>query len=160
MFFAILFLVLLVVQVFFWIQLTEVGIHVLNPGAEGFLVTANPFAWILVFLLIGVCAFVIRFCFGLVNILATALIGSVIDLATGGASRKPRLTLHDSMSIAAVLVAIGWLIGSIFITAAIMGHFAVNPQLNGWLSDGSWLAHVLIYLGVFGLVCPREKSDS
>lgn len=150
---------LLIAQVFFLIQVTEVGIHTLNPGGLGFWVTENPFAWILVFLLLGVIAAVIRFVFTVVNLLATTVLAAVSSLFSRKDSRVWESNQWERFSIAYLVVWLTWVVASLYLTAGAMDYFAANPHLNAWLAEGDWLASILTYLGVFGLVCPKFSKD-
>lgn len=155
-FFIILAIVLFAVNIFWIVQLTEVGIHVLNPSGGGFMDTSNFFAWIVVFLLMSLISLAIRFVFSLLNIFLAYGFGSILQLF---ARRKTIYGYADRVEISAVLIWISWAVATFFFTAATMAFFSQNPQLNSWLAEGNWLAHVLAYLAIFGLVCPGKSRD-
>lgn len=148
--------ILVVIQIFFLIQLTEVGIHVLNPSAGGFMDTGNFFAWIVVFALMAILAAIVRFVFKWVNALGAMALGGILMVFSRRSSEDSYLT---RVSISSVLIWLFWLIACLYLTAGVLEHFALNPQLNSWLADGDWMAHLLVYFGIFGLVCPSSESE-
>lgn len=149
--------VLVPVQIFFQIQLTEVAIHVLNPGAKGFMVTANPFAWIIAFLLMVIIAAVARFLIRLLNDLVSIIVGLIVAIPFG---KRADDVIFPAVIVTGIIVLLGWIVAAFPLTGMLMGHFEANPQLNGWLADGSWLAYVLVYLGILGIVIPDNFSKN
>ena len=153
---------LLVVQFFFLIQLTEVAIHVLGPEPGGFMQTGNPFAWIVGFLMLALAAAAIKWLMKLLNGLAIGVLsGAYVSLTerSNSLSWSAGQKLFSATIRLRGLFALLWLIAAFPITGAVMGFFEHNPQLNGWLSEGSALAYVLVFFGIYGLVYPSQKSS-
>lgn len=144
-------LFLIIAQIFFLIQLTEAGIHLLNPSTTGFLITANPLAWILVFILMAMASGALRWIFKWANLLAATGLTALFETA--------RKDAYSSIRGALWTVRVFWIVATILLTGAAFDFFRANPQLNGWLSEAGILAHVLVYLGIFGIVANFGKKD-
>lgn len=147
---------LVVIEIFFLIQLTEVGINILGPEQGGFMDLGNPFAWILVFIIMAIIALLIRLVFRVVNALVSIIVGGLISLLF---LKRAEEAFLPSVTVVSLLVWVFWLIACIPLTGLAMGYFGSNPELNSWLAEGNWLAQVLVYLGIFGLVCPDRSND-
>ncbi len=63
------------------------------------------------------------------------------------------------MGVAGLILQVSWLLATFYLTAQAMGYFSAHPELNNWLAEGHWLAHVLVYFGILGLVLPSTSKE-
>jgi len=144
-----------ILQTFFVIQLTIAAINFLGRHQGGFFDTGNPLAWIVTFVLLAILVSFARPIFRLIN----RVIGRGISaILTGLFARSSAGTFAINAAIA-VLIGIGWLVGSGLITSHAMDYFSTHPELNGWLAAGSWLAYVLVYCAILATVYSSPKSE-
>jgi len=145
-----------ILETFFVIQLTIAAINFIGKHQGGFFDTGNPLAWIVTFVLLATLVSFARPIFRLINRIIgrglAAIFTRLFARGPGGA--------FAIQAIIAVLLGIGWLIGSAFLTARAMDYFATHPGLNGWLTQGNWLAYALVYCAVLATVYSSPKSGS
>jgi len=145
-----------ILETFFVIQLTIAAINFIGKHQGGFFDTGNPLAWIVTFVLLAILVSFARPIFRLINRIVGRLFSAIL---TGLFARGAGSAFAINAAIA-VLIGIGWLIGSGVLTARTMDYFATHPDLNGWLAQGNWLAYALVYCAILATVYSSPKSDS
>jgi len=144
--------VLIIIEIFWLVQLTEAAINFIGDGS-GFFSTGNFLAWIVAFILLAIVAGLVSFLFRWLDALAILALGSLFSIGR-------REVSLGSLVVGYRLVWLFWICASVGLTSLVMGYFAEHPELNSFMAEGGWLATVLTYLGIMGLVFPTNSNSN